>query len=241
MTALLPLYVHPLADPEAWALAAGLAGHALVVVNVHNGPGQVPDPAYREATARLRAGWVPMLGYVDLDYGRRPGGAIRADLAGWGRYPVTGIFFDQAPGDQAGLGWTARQAGLARQAYPPPGRSPGHSVPSWPDQRPRPGRRPLPTVVLNPGVVPAPGYAALADLICTYEGPWDGYRDRPGTTRDCPNAAHLVYGVPVDELPAATALLRSRTRYGLVSELGPPLPYLGLPYLGLPVDPRAPR
>jgi hypothetical protein len=32
-------------------------------------------------------------------------------------------------------------------------------------------------VVLNPGAHPAPGYAAFADLLVTFEGSWETYRE----------------------------------------------------------------
>ena len=51
---LLPLYVHPLADAEAWD-AVPRAGACWTIVNVHNGPGGGRDEAYAVATARLHA------------------------------------------------------------------------------------------------------------------------------------------------------------------------------------------
>jgi Spherulation-specific family 4 len=200
---LIPLYVHPLVDPAAWVAATRLGRHSLVVVNVHDGPGGATEPAYAEVTARLAAAEVPQLGYVDLDYGRRPDRLVRHDLAGWQRYPVDGVFFDRVP--------TARGALPAvRRAVSAAGRACG-------------------TVALNPGTAPDPAYLDLADVVCTFEGPWSTYRsaDPPGG----PTAAHLVYGVPADRLADAAGLVAGRAGYGLATGLDLPLPYLGLPYL----------
>jgi hypothetical protein len=195
---LLPLYVHPLADPEAWdALPRG--GACWTIVNVHNGPGSGRDEVYAAATARLHEAGVRMLGYVDLDYGRRANGEVWCDIVGWSQYPVGGIFFDQAPSDAAGVAYVAQIVRAVRGS-----------------------------VVLNPGTHCQPGYAALADVVCTFEGPWEAYTAAaPG--RDWPNAAHLVYGVPAARLGEATALLLSRAAHGLVTDLAAPLPYEGVP------------
>jgi hypothetical protein len=220
---LLPLYVHPLADPEAWeALPRG--GACWTIVNVHNGPGAVRDEVYTAATARLHEAGVKMLGYVDLGYGERANGEVWCDIVGWSQYPVGGIFFDQVPSDAPGLAYVTQVVRAVRGS-----------------------------VVLNPGTRCLPGYAALADVVCTFEGSWESYvapgpgpgpdiaapvpdaGDGPrlgpalGGGRDWPNAAHLVYGVPTARLGEATALLLSRAGHGLVTDLGAPLPYQGVP------------
>jgi hypothetical protein len=199
---LLPLYIHPLADPMAWeSLCQGSdsAPRVTAIVNVHDGPGEFRDEVYAVATARLHEHGVRMLGYVDLDYGGRANGEVWCDIVGWAHYPVGGIFFDRVPSDEAGLAYVSQVVRAVRG-----------------------------TVVLNPGTRCLPGYAAIADVVCTFEGPWSSYVDALDG-RDWPNAAHLVYGVPEDELGAATALLLSRVAHGLVTDLDLPLPYEGLP------------
>jgi hypothetical protein len=199
MTTLLPLYVYPGDDPEAWAEVARNGSDLLVVVNVHNGPGHGYDSAYGYATAALAERGVAMLGYVDLGYGDRPLTSVRADVAAWRWYPVDGIFFDQVPADRSRLGWVAQ-------------------VTTGVDGR----------IVLNPGTRPDPAYAELADLVCTFEGPWLRYRATPAEP-DWDNAAHLVYEVPPQELAAATRRLHRRVRAGLVTDLAGVNPYRGLP------------
>jgi len=196
---LIPLYVYPLDDREAWTAATRLGSDATIIVNVHNGPGERYDPAYAYATAALASAGVPMLGYVDLDYAARTLEAVYADITAWRLYPVGGVFFDRVPSESDALSWTALATAPVR------------------------GR-----VALNPGTRPHPGYAALADVICTFEGPWTTYRRQPAEP-DWPNAAHLVYGIPPDDLPAAQRRLERRVPTGLASELDVPEPYRGLP------------
>ncbi|WP_426509912.1 spherulation-specific family 4 protein [Dactylosporangium sp. McL0621] len=180
---LLPLYVHPLADPEAWDCLP--KGACWTIVNVHNGPGSARDEVYARATARLHEAGVKMLGYVDLGYGERANGEVWCDIVGWSQHPVGGIFFDQVPADAAGLAYVTQVVRAVRGS-----------------------------VVLNPGTRCLPGYAALADVVCTFEGSWETYAALPSAERDWPNAAHLVYGVPAARLGEASALLVRRARHG---------------------------
>ncbi len=196
MKTLVPLYVHPVADPDAWRRVVRWGSAATVVINVHNGPGEDADPGYRDVTGRLAAAGVPMLGYVDFDYGSRPGSAVRTDIERWSEYPVGGVFLDRTPTGAAGLGTLARACAAVAG-----------------------------TVVLNPGTRPDPGYFDLAEVVCTYEGPWSAYDASPGTAKE----AHLVYGVPPQRWDEAVALVSARVPYGFVTELDAPLPYLGLP------------
>jgi hypothetical protein len=196
---LLPLYVYPLDDPDAWATVGRLGPDVTVIVNVHNGPGTGYDPAYGYASAALAAAGIPMVGYVDLDYGSRPMADVYDDISRWRLYPVGGVFFDRAPAHRGSLAWVGEAIAPVRGQ-----------------------------VVLNPGTRPDAGYAALADLVCTFEGPWLKYRLTPAQP-DWPNAAHLVYGVASDELATARRRLYSRVAHGLITDLDFPLPYRGLP------------
>ncbi|MFF7725159.1 spherulation-specific family 4 protein [Streptomyces sp. NPDC008001] len=174
---LVPLYVHPAADPAAWAALAGAAPRLRgVVLNAADGPGQRPDPAFGAAADRLRAAGVPLLGYVDTGYGRRAPRAVVADIRRHRRwYSVDGVFLDQVPVTAAPLPHYRRLVLLAKALG-------------------------AGTAVLNPGTHPHPGYARIADLLVTFEGDWETYRRAaiPPWTADHPPArfCHLVYGVP---------------------------------------------
>ncbi|MFE6837264.1 spherulation-specific family 4 protein [Streptomyces sp. NPDC057705] len=175
---LVPLYEHPADRPEAWERLIDSAGRLhSVVLNPDSGPGAAPDERFALVAERLREAGVPVLGYADTDYGRRPHAEVVQDLLrhrDW--YATDGAFLDQASADPELLPHYGRLAVAARAA----------------------GAR---TLVLNHGVHPHPGYAELADLLVTFEGPWDAYRDAaavPPWTADHPaqRFCHLVYAVP---------------------------------------------
>lgn len=174
---LVPLYVHPAADPGAWAALLEAAPRLYaVVLNVADGPGTRCDPQFRAEAARLRSAGVRLLGYTDTGYGRRPVRAAVTDIRRHRRwYDVDGVFLDQVPVQAALLPRYRRLVTAARVL----------------------GAR---TAVLNPGTHPDPGYASLADVLVTFEGSWEEYRraGMPAWTADHPPGGfcHLVYGVP---------------------------------------------
>jgi hypothetical protein len=70
-------------------------------------------------------------------------------------------------------------------------------------------------IVFNHGVYPDPGYAEVADLLVTFEGPWSAYQlmDAPPSwacTLPARRLCHLVYGVPTQALDQAVSLARAR-------------------------------
>ncbi|MFP3986639.1 spherulation-specific family 4 protein [Streptomyces sp. E11-3] len=212
MTLLVPLYVHPALDRGAWrALVAAAPRLYGVVLNPASGPGNAPDPEFAAAARALRSAGARVLGYVDTDYGRRPQRAVAADLdrhRDW--YGTDGFFLDQASATRDRLRHYRRLARAARS---------------------RGGR----TLVLNPGTHPAPGYAALADLLVTFEGDWAAYHAAsaiPDWTRSQPpeRFCHLVHGVPpgLCAVAARTARLRHAAVHCAVAGHGPN-PWSALP------------
>ncbi|WP_424214110.1 spherulation-specific family 4 protein [Streptomyces sp. BI20] len=191
---LVPLYEHPDDRPEEWEAVIDAADRLhSVVLNPDNGPGAAPDPRFAAVAARLREAGVPVLGYADTDYGRRPHAAVVQDLLRhreW--YGTDGAFLDQAAAGRELLAHYRRLSVAARAAG-------------------------AATLVLNHGTHPHPGYADLADLLVTFEGPWDAYREAaepPDWTAEHPPArfCHLVYAVPAG---APTADLAARRRAGV--------------------------
>ncbi|RNG03805.1 spherulation-specific family 4 protein [Streptomyces botrytidirepellens] len=174
---LVTLYVHPAADPHPWRVLERAAGRLYrVILNRADGPGIRPDPVFAEAAARLRAAGAPLLGYVDTAYGRRRVGAVLTDVRRHRRwYGVDGVFLDRTAAHAATLPRSRRLA-LASRVL---------------------GAR---TVVFNPGTHPDPRYAALADLLVTFEGRWDTYRQAevPDWTAAHPPGrfCHRVYDMP---------------------------------------------
>ncbi|WP_323185545.1 spherulation-specific family 4 protein [Kitasatospora sp. NBC_01287] len=191
---LVPLYVHPAVDPAAWqaVAAAGPERVRAVVLNVANGPGPEPDQAFVQAAAELAGAGIPLLGYVDTGYGRRPHAEVVAEVLNhrqW--YGTTGVYFDQAAAHQAALAHYRRLTTAARAA--------GCEL-----------------VVLGHGVHPEPSFAGheLGDVLVTFEGSWSEYDALvlPLWTGHHPaeRFCHLVYGVPAERAEAAGALLASR-------------------------------
>ncbi|MER6396904.1 MULTISPECIES: spherulation-specific family 4 protein [unclassified Kitasatospora] len=191
---LVPLYVHPAVDPAAWqAVAAADPGRiAAVVLNLADGPGAVPDNVFAEAADELRKAGLPLLGYADTDYGRRPHAAVVDDILTYRqRHGITGVYLDQVATHPGALAHYRRLATAARAAG-------------------------CATVVFGHGDHPDPGYAevGLADLLVTFEGDWEAYRamtlpvwtGRHAAARFC----HLVYDVPAEEAGEAAALITAR-------------------------------
>lgn len=188
---LVPLYVHPGADPATWeAVAANAASVAWVVFNPASGPGSAPQPEFVEAAAVLREAGVPLLGYVDTDYGRRGHHEVVADIERhqeW--YRVEGVFLDQAAAAPGLLAHYRRLVVAARSLE---------------------ARQ----VVLNPGTHPDPGYAEFADVVVTFEGDADSHRRlvTPGWTAGFParRFAHLVHGAAPED---CAGIRKSARRY----------------------------
>lgn len=78
-------------------MCATLPSGAIAVMNPNSGPGAAVDPAYTSAVSACRSHGVGVVGYVYTSYGARSASAVRADVdAYFARYPVSGIFFDEA-------------------------------------------------------------------------------------------------------------------------------------------------
>ena len=112
-----PAYFRPDAFPEAWeSMAAHAAKVRSVILNLANGPGPEPDPAFSPAVARLRAAGVAVVGYVDTNYGRRSGHEALADLDRFQRwYDVAGVCFDRVSVSPEDLPYYAALARSARE------------------------------------------------------------------------------------------------------------------------------
>ncbi|ORT60311.1 spherulation-specific family 4 protein [Streptomyces sp. CB03238] len=173
MDLLVPYYEHPAARPAEWdAIIASAPLLYGVILNPASGAGRAPDPAFVTVADRLRAAGVCVLGYTDTDYGRRPHADVLTDLVrhrDW--YGADGAFLDQVPTEPGAAPHYQRLAVAARAAG-------------------------AATVVLNHGAHPHPAYAELAELLVTFEGPWDTYRDLDLPVAD--HYCHLVYAAPPD-------------------------------------------
>jgi hypothetical protein len=206
-----PAYFHPAAAPGEWARLARDADQIrMVVLNPASGPGRRPDPAYLDVLAPLQAAGVQIAAYVDSGYGRRPWRDALADIGryqDW--YPVNGVLFDQVSAGPEDLRHYAQLSRRARKA--------GMQV-----------------VAFNHGVHPHEGYARHADVLGTFEGPWNTYLQQgmPKWTRRWPadRFYHVVYSVPPQHL-ADAFVMAGRRRAGCVylTDHGGSNPYDRLP------------
>lgn len=151
-------------------LRAGEAGLDFAVVNVANGPGRGVDPSYTDA---LTAVLTPLVGYVDVDYGRRHLDAVVADLVAWRlQYGITGVMLDRVPRSPTGH-WSLEVIdGL---------RADGAT-----------------TVIANPGC-PVPAELVLrADVTCVAEMAWTTYRHHLAPPPGAPpeRVWHLIHSCP---------------------------------------------
>lgn len=212
----MPAYFHPAVAGADWqALAAHGTSVRAVVLNSADGPGPVPE---RELTVAAVATGRPLLGYVDTHYGRRDPAAVRSDVDRWRHwYPTAGLFFDRVGAAEDLLPWYTHLMAGIRDAT-------------------------LGTVVFNHGTHPDPGYAALADALVTFEGPYAAYERLvvPAWTRDLApdRLCHLVYDTPEGLLPTALARAAAAGAGGVyVTDRAGANPWGGVPaYLGSMVE-----
>ncbi|MCC3772427.1 spherulation-specific family 4 protein [Streptomyces sp. UNOC14_S4] len=196
-----PGFAHPLLAPAEWGelvrsdvpvdwVVLG-AGSPVAPHGASGGPGARPDPYCLTAVTRLREAGVRVLGHLDTAFGERPFAELLSEAQrylNW--YKVDGFSLDASPTGPAALPVTRRTVNTLRtlldRAY----------------------------VVLQHGIHPCSGYAALADQLVTFRGPWAAYRwsQVPEWTAGHPpeRFCHLVHGVPRSDLDEALRLARRR-------------------------------
>ena len=218
-----PAYFHPAIHPGQWQW---LAEHArrvrLVILNIHNGPGSGPEAPFREVTDRLRRAGVPVVGYVDTNYGSRPADQVVTELSqylDW--YEVDGVCLDRVATASASVPYYGAMSARARKL--------GAEF-----------------VFFNHGTHPNEAYAQHADLLGTFEGPWHAYRklDVPPWTTAWPTEKfyHVVYSVPAERFGEAAKLAVIRHAAAVyITERGGANPYDLLPIDTRSLDARFDR
>jgi hypothetical protein len=186
-----PAYFRPDVRPGDWDLLARSAPQVqAVILNVANGPGTEPDPAFTGPVQRLHQAGVTVAGYVDTNYGRRRLSQVIADLDRFREwYSATGVCFDRTAATPEHLGYYGAASRAARRT--------GAGF-----------------VIFNHGTHPVQEYASHADLLGTFEGRWPDYTQLavPRWTRSWPAAMfeHVVYAVPPDMFGRAMAMATRR-------------------------------
>ncbi|MGB6576412.1 MAG: spherulation-specific family 4 protein [Streptosporangiaceae bacterium] len=206
-----PAYIHPAVHPGDWEW---LGEHAervrLVILNIHNGPGSGPEAPFKEVAERLRAAGIPVIGYLDTNYGNRPAAQIMAELGcylDW--YEVSGVCLDRVSAAVADVPYYGALSARIRKE--------GAGV-----------------VFFNHGAYPDEAYARHADLLGTFEGPWPAYRrltvPRWTATWPAEKFYHVVYSVPPERFGEAAQLaVQRRAASVYITERGGANPYDRLP------------
>jgi hypothetical protein len=153
---------------------------------------------------------VPVIGYLDTNYGSRPAGQIMSELGrylDW--YEVNGVCLDRVATATASLAYYGALSARVRKL--------GAEV-----------------VFFNHGAYPNEAYAQHADLLGTFEGPWHAYRklDVPLWTTAWPieKFYHVVYSVPSERFGEAVQLAMQRRAASVyITERGGSNPYDRLP------------
>ncbi|WP_432989299.1 spherulation-specific family 4 protein [Dactylosporangium sp. CA-233914] len=208
-----PAYFYPGGDGAAlWQRLTG-PGTGIAVANPFSGPGKTRDPLYAAAIAAARAGGVTVLGYVPTGYLGTTGrttrlgqttpaawsAQVQQDIETWYRLyggdGLGGIFFDEV---QNVCGPDGAYARTYRAL----------------DEHTRAWHRGAFTVV-NPGIETEPCYADIGDVILTFEGTYDTYRQwkPPAWQRaiDPRRLWHLVHGTAtIEQLDDAMRLSKQR-------------------------------
>ena len=197
----------PLWDVMLGTANTGDARVSLAVMNPANGPGPALDSGYARVIGQAKAKGVRVLGYVATGYGTRA--SVLADIDAYKRfYGLTDIFLDESTTDCVSLAtylpWVAAVHANGGLA------------------------------AVNPGMVPASCWGTAADLIVTFEGPFDAYLhyERPPWMDDLPASSfwNIVYAVPAGSAPFVRELAgRHHTGLLYATEDGLPNPYDSLP------------
>ncbi|HYO18739.1 MAG TPA: spherulation-specific family 4 protein [Dermatophilaceae bacterium] len=99
MKILAPAYGYPGTNRALWEgllQAEDVLGH--VIINPGSGPGELRDPEWTREVTALSGRGVPLLGYLNLAYSKKPMGALLAEADLWRRwYGIVDFFLDCAP------------------------------------------------------------------------------------------------------------------------------------------------
>lgn len=161
---------------------------------------------------RAQEAGITVLGYSSTLNGRRPIGAVEAEVAkykAW--YGVNGIFLDLTQGTADKLSYYRQLASYIRATVP--------NAVVW----------------MNPGTYPEQSFMSIANVVLVFEGSYASYlQDQaPGwVSQYQPDQfAHVVYATPRSNLGYTVRLSRERRAgYLYVTNLqGSPNPYAAMP------------
>lgn len=229
---LVPAYFYPSAGSPWDLLASGAAAFPglsiTAILNPSNGEFTTADVNYARAATQFVAAGGKVIGYVHSNYGTRALSAVQADIDNYlrlyGRGIVSGIFVDEMSSDPRQLPYYQTLFNYIKAQ--------GSAL----------------RVVGNPGAVPDAAYAAVADVLVTFEGQrgaFSSYDPRSSTESSWvygrPNSTLSALGHNVPSCAAmqeaVVAAATARYNVGLVfftSREYDPVTGTGNPWAGLP-------
>jgi hypothetical protein len=218
-----PLYSDPVSAWSTVVLASPAVG--IVVFNPSSGPGIAPELAYQPLIALAQAAGIHVLGYVPTSWAKGTVSVAQAeawvkDYYSW--YGVDGILFDEVNDScaSAPVGYYSALYNFVKQ------------------------QNGADTVALNPGTAVGECYAAISDVLITFEGTYADYLhyQTPGWVRAYPASRFLnvIFDTPAADMKNAINLAVSRNAARVyVTDAGAngTDPYSSLPsYFGLEVS-----
>ncbi|KAH9206433.1 Spherulation-specific family 4 [Leptodontidium sp. 2 PMI_412] len=223
---IVPLYIYPISDQTWGPLHKAISAHPslnfLIVVNPNSGPGDtsLPSHDYMRELPKLNAHInVTTVGYVLIDYCRRPLEDVRRDInlyAGWAAENATtglgieGIFLDETPNHFSPERAEYLQA--VQQHIKATSGILGDRL-----------------VIHNPGTPPdaalIPPLPVGPDVVITCEEPYDRYREDEVQQRlqeypcNWARAGYMISAVPDGEIATFVGQLCHRGAYLFVTDL----------------------
>jgi hypothetical protein len=200
---LVPAYIWPagkgLKDWERLIAAADRVP-IIAIVNRDSGPGKKVDEKFRALLEHARRSKLTIIGYVPLNYARRPVAGVKTEVDGWlSLYPgvLSGIFFDEQPSGPEGVPYVAECSAYVRS------------------------RITNARIVSNPGTTCAPEYLTIAGAptVCLFENKSgiDAYRPLPWQMNFHPGQmAVVLYDVRTAEAMKRSLREMVRKRAGFV-------------------------
>jgi hypothetical protein len=184
------------------------------IINPVNGLGNAVKSAYADQVRKSQAAHLGVLGYVSTQYGSRSIGAVESEIDGYySWYGVDGIFLDEVRTD----------CRYAQTYY--------MELYRYVKRKGDKG-----TVVLNPGMPTGECYMEVADIIVTFEGPYDKYANdyaAPSWVSKYRSQRfwHLVHSTPtIRKMETAIRLSTKRgSGWVYVTPSAPPNPWDTLP------------
>ena len=185
-----PAYFYP--GPNWTQLESGAPTAGIAIMNPNSGSGTAQNSDYVAQVKQAQAKGLKVVGYVDTAYGKRSTSLVKADILNYYNwYHVDGIFFDEASNLQPQIPYYKAIYQLVKNITTKS------------------------TVIINPGCATLEGYINTADIIVSFESPYDEYQSgfvqSPWVTKyPASRFMHIVLGVTQEELQSVIEETKQR-------------------------------